>query len=142
MRAEAGHTVNLVVGHGIEAVELALYEGVEKIAIPLLARRQTRPLADDEVARRLDDAALTRVVFFLRRRRAHDQTACHIGRALSEPRGRRIVRQATRADKRDAQLLTDEEFTDGLAKRAHAAERWPRVGRAVDEHRQHRIARK
>ena len=106
----------------------------------MLARRQAWTLAGDEVARGLDDTALARVEFLLGRRRAHDQAARHVGRALIEPRGRRVVRQPAGPDQRDAQVFAGEEFPDRLPECAHAAERRPRVGGAIDEYRQCRVA--
>ena len=62
-------------------------------------------------------------------------------RAHVEPRRRRIVRQAAGADHGDPHVLVGQEFADCCAEGPHAAERGPRIGGAIDEHRQHVVAR-
>src|SRR4029453_10412033 len=51
---EAGDAVDLGVGHGIEAVLPRPKEFLQEVAVPALAGRQARTLADDQVARGLD----------------------------------------------------------------------------------------
>ena len=139
MGAETRDAVDLGIAHTHRSVSRRRGR-FQEIAVPLLARRQAGPFADDEIARRVDDPALAGVVVGLRRRGAIDQPLRRLGLAVVDPRRRRIVRQAAGADQRDAHVLIGEELAERGAERAHAAERGPGIGGAIDEHRQHVVA--
>ena len=140
VRAEARDAVDLRVAHGVEDVGLAGHEFVEEIAVPLLARRQARPLADDHVAGGAHHAVFPRIEFVLRRDMPLDQPLCDIGRTHLETRSRRIVRQSAGTDQGQPQIRPGQELADRLAELPRPAERRPRIGGAVDEHRQHIVA--
>ena len=115
-------------------------EASQEIAIPLLAWRQARSAAVDELARGLDDAALAGV------------ESAWVGVARST---RRWVLSGSLWSMRGvggscdrppepitviAHVLVREELADRGAEGAHAAERGAGIGGAVDEHRQHVVA--
>src|SRR5262245_53773062 len=75
VRPETGDAVDLGVGHGIEAVVSRPEEVPQEVAVPALARRQARALADDQVARAPHQPVLTCVTRVLRRSNQADQPA-------------------------------------------------------------------
>src|SRR5207248_10376564 len=85
VRAETRHPIYLRIGHPVEVLVVGSEESFEEFAIPFLAGRQAGSLADQQVPRRLDDAALAGIEFFPGRRMPYDQTSRDLVRAPVEP---------------------------------------------------------